>query len=134
MGDRLRLEVPARPFALTLVRLEVGGVAALTGSLVTEVEDLQLATEELCLGLFGPAGTDGQLVVELEWDDDWILVRCSLLGGGESIGAGLHEDELPPGVVDRILESLVDEHGSEVEDGRAVRWLRKRRVSVDPGP
>lgn len=128
--ERLRLEVPAQPFALSLVRLEIGGVAALNGALVTEVEDLQLATEELCLGLFGPDGTTGQLAVEIEWDDDWVLVRCSLLEGTAPPSAPSYGDELPAGIVDRILDSLVDEHGTSVEDGRVVRWLRKRRESV----
>ena len=132
MGDQLRLEVPARPFALSLVRLEVSGVAALAGALVTEVEDLQLATEELCLGLLGPEGSNGRLVVELDWDDQEVLIRCSLIGGSSPVGSSHEDDALPEGVVDRILDSLVDEHGTSIEGDRSVRWLRKRREPADP--
>ncbi len=134
MGDRLRLEVPARPYALSLIRLEVGGVAALTGALVTEVEDLQLATDELCLSLFGSDGVAGQLVVELEWDAEGVVVRCSL-DTPTAIAPPLGEaDALPEGVVDRILDALVDEHGTTTEGGRQVRWLRKRRGTTPRHP
>jgi hypothetical protein len=130
MGETLSLKVPAQPFALSLVRLQVGAVAAMLDALLTDVEDLQLATDELCLGLLGGAGADGQLVVDVSWDGRLVEVRCSL-DGSTSASPAVEEDPALEGVSDRILTVLVDEHGSTVDGGREVRWLRKR---VEPPP
>ena len=127
MGETLRLELPARPEVLSLVRLQVGGVVAMLGTSLGEMEDLQLATEELCLSRLPlEGGLDGRLVVDIEWDDESVQVRCSTDGVPTgSIARGFEgEDPLPEGVSDQILEALVDEHGITVEDGRVVAWLR----------
>jgi hypothetical protein len=136
VSDIVRLEVPARAEVLSLVRLQVGAVAALTGALVTAVEDIQLATEELCLTLLPLDGHgNGRLFVEVEWDDAAVLVRCAVDGANAEADVDADADDaLPADVVERILDALVDEHGTTVEDGRLVRWLRARRGHDRPGP
>lgn len=134
MSEMLRLEVPARAEVLSLVRLQVGAVAALTGASLPDVEDLQLATEELCLSLLPLDGhPEGRLTVEVEWDDEAVLVRCSVDRETATSGArAIEDDDLPEGVVERILDALVDEHGTLTEDGRLVAWLRARRGPARP--
>ena len=130
MSEMLRLEVPARAEVLSLVRLQVGAVAALTGASLPDVEDLQLATEELCLSLLPLDGhPEDRLTVEVEWDDEAVLVRCSVDRETATSGArAIEDDDLPEGVVERILDALVDEHGTLVEGTRVVAWLRTRRI------
>lgn len=127
MSETLRLELPARPEVLSLVRLQIGGVLAMLGTSLGEMEDLQLATEELCLSRLPQAGgLDGRLLVDIEWDDESVQVRCSTDGSPTNsvVRTFEGEDPLPEGVSDQILEALVDEHGTTVEDGRVVAWLR----------
>lgn len=127
MSETLRLELPARPEMLSLVRLQVGGVVAMLGTSLGDTEDLQLATEELCLSRLPREGDlDGRLLVEIEWDDESVQVRCSTnVARSDSLPRTFEgEDPLPAGVSDLILEALVDEHGSTFEDGREVAWLR----------
>jgi hypothetical protein len=129
VSDVLRLDVPARAELLPIVRLGVGGAAALIEASVTELEDLQLATEELCLTLLPSDAVAGErLSLEVEWDEASVLVRCI-------VASTLHErrraedadDALPAGVVDRILDALVEEHGTSVDGDYVVAWLRMRR-------
>jgi anti-sigma regulatory factor (Ser/Thr protein kinase) len=131
----LRLEVPARAEVLSLVRLQVGAAAALTGASLPDVEDLQLATEELCLSLLPLDGhPEGRLTVEVEWDDEAVLVRCAVdrATAARAGARAVEDDDLPEGVVERILDALVDEHGTLTEDGRLVAWLRARRGPARP--
>jgi hypothetical protein len=133
--ERLRLELPAQPEMLSLVRLQVGGVVTMLGMSLGEMEDLQLATEELCLSRLPlEGGLDGRLVVEIEWDEEAVHVRCSTDGAptGSLRGSTGAEDPLPEGVSDLILEALVDEHGTSIEDQRTVSWLRTRWSHTAP--
>ena len=134
MSDTLRLEVPAHPEFLSFVRLTVGGVATMNGALLDEIEDLQLATEELCLQLLpedhGPAGP---LLLEVEWTDTNVHVRCSVDGTLNPSTDDVADEDLPPGAVARILDLLVEEHGLEVEEGRTVSWLRTSWASAQSG-
>jgi sporulation protein YlmC with PRC-barrel domain len=129
----LRLELPARPEMLSLVRLQVGGVVTMLGLSLGEMEDLQLATEELCLSrLLLEGEPDGRLIVEIEWNDNTVQVRCSLDGASRGLQADTAEgdDPLPAGVSDLILEALVDEHGTSVEGAQEIAWLRTRWSST----
>jgi anti-sigma regulatory factor (Ser/Thr protein kinase) len=131
LSESLRLELPARPEVLSLVRLQVGGVAAMLGMGLGEIEDLQLGTEELCLSRLPLEGRlDGRLVVEVEWDGESVSVRCTADGAssGRPPAAFEGDDALPEGVSDQILDALVDEHGTLVEGTRVVAWLRTRRI------
>lgn len=118
---------------LSLVRLQVGGVVALLGMSLGEMEDLQLATEELCLSRLPlDGGLDGHLVVEIEWDEQVVQIRCSTDGTPTGSQGRTIEDPLPEGVSDLILEALVDEHGTTIEDHRTVSWLRTRWSHTAP--
>jgi len=91
----LRLEIPARPSYVSMVRLVVGTAAKARRALVPErVEDLTLALSEACTNAIeahGAAGTGDDLVtVEVEEADDRLIVTIV------DRGTGFDPMELPP--------------------------------------
>ena len=134
--EQIELILPAQPEFLFLARLHVGGVASRMAMTIAEIEDLQLAVEELCLTLLGPNGPyEGRLRFDVRWDSELIEVRCQLTEAPalDASGAGDLSAGLPHSLSERILDALVDEHGASVENGARVAWLRKRREHSRPG-
>lgn len=124
MADTVELSIPARAELLSLARLTVAAVAARADFDYEEIEDLRLALDELCSRLIGqPAtGEPGTLSLRYDWQVGVIDVRCSLDGAVTHVALDAEERDLS----DRILDALVDDHGSAA-DGSAAAWLRKRR-------
>ncbi len=132
MTEHTELSIPAWPDLLFLVRFHVGAVASRMDMTVEEIEDLHLAVDELCLSLLGPSEpATGRLHVEVTWDEGDIAVRCRLTERGSGTAPG---STLPDPISARILTALVDEHGTAVEGGDPVAWLRKRRELLLPPP
>ena len=127
MPDVVELSIPARAELLPLARLTVAAVAARADFDYEEIEDLRLALDELCSRLIGqPAGgTDGTLSLRYRWSNGDLEVNCQLAGAEQHVAFDEEERELS----DRILDALVDDHGSGA-DGIASAWLRKRRRSA----
>jgi serine/threonine-protein kinase RsbW len=135
----IELAIPARPVLLQLVRMTAGVVAARADLDLDDVEDLRLAVDELCLGLMGPTGHGGRLLLRYQWDVDTIEISCTVAPGpeaaGEAAAAGARREH--QGEADRrraelsaqILDALVDEHGEMSVDGQPGAWLRMRRES-----
>jgi serine/threonine-protein kinase RsbW len=135
--DDVRLVVPAGPEFLRLVRLTVASLAGRLGFSYDEVEDVCLATSELCFGLIGPTGRRGTVEVVYVIVDEGALIV-------EGIGHFL-EDIVPITLTDLsriILGALVDEydlsagpngphfrlvkrHGSRGDGGAGVREPRR---------
>ena len=122
MSDEVELSVPARPELLSLARLTVAAVASRADFAYEEIEDLRLAIDELCSPLVGHNGRKGHLRLRYRWDEMSIEVSCQVDGPDDG-DLGDEENELS----DRILDALVDEHGSRVDGGSRHVWLRKRR-------
>lgn len=120
MTDEVELCVPAKPELLSLARLTVAAVASRADFAYEEIEDLRLAIDELCSPLVGHTGRPGQLRLQYRWDDTSIEVSCRADDGGD---VDDEENELS----DRILDALVDEHGTSNDSGGRRVWLRKRR-------
>lgn len=134
MGEYIELDVPGTPEYLSLIRLNAGSIAARLDVTLDELEDLELAVDELCLSLLGGSASGGRLRLRIGWGDDLIDVRCRLL---DAPTKPEHEEPpvvtgLPASLSWQILDSLVDEHGADTEDGVKVAWLRKRRQRVLP--
>jgi serine/threonine-protein kinase RsbW len=123
--DEVELSVPAKPELLSLARLTVAALAARAEFDYEEIEDLRLAIDELCSPLVGTQGRPGQLHLRYLWDRSWLEVSCSVDAGAG--GARGEEDSGERELSDRILEALVDEHGSKSEGDTVSVWLRKRR-------
>lgn len=150
MSEYVELSLPAQPELLHLVRFHVAAAASLLDWPVDEVDDLRLATDELCLSLLrSPGPPDQRLEITFMWDPQTIEVRCGVVpaaarsdqsgnGGAPSAkvsgASSLALSGLPGELSERVLAALVDEHGTYVDDGRVVAWLRKRLVSVGHRP
>lgn len=132
----VELSVPATPAYLSFIRLSAGSIAARLDLTLDELEDLQLAVDELCLLLLAYSTPDqGRLHVRIGWEVDLVEVRCELLGADRSDDRTRSASGLGPESLSRqILDALVDEHGADVEDGVPTAWLRKRRETALPTP
>jgi hypothetical protein len=133
--EYIELAVPASPEHLSLVRLTTGSVAARLDLTLDELEDLQLAVDELCLILLGRVPGDGlHLVVRLEWSTADVEVRCSIPATPREPGGAL--DDPSPGTTEalsrQLLEALVDEHGVAQGATSITAWLKKRRLPSRP--
>ena len=126
--DRVELSLPARPELLFLVRMTAAAVASRADFGYDQIEDLRLAIDELALTICADQAGDGRLQLLFKWTEDAVEV------------VGIYEPdqaERPPrdlGVVQpvnelsaRILDALVDEHGSDLVGGCPRGWLRMRR-------
>jgi hypothetical protein len=150
MSEYVELSLPAQPELLHLVRFHVAAAASLLDWPVDEVDDLRLATDELCQSLLrSPGPPDQRLEITLTWDPQTIEVRCGVAppvprldrsADGRPPGSKLSGapssalSGLPGELSERVLTALVDEHGTYIDDGRVVAWLRKRLVSVGHRP
>jgi hypothetical protein len=134
----------------------VAAAASLVDWPVDDVDDLRLATDELCLSLLrAPGPLDRRLNIKLIWDPQVIEVQCSAFMAAAAAGSGpvtngaADDGVAGDGVADdgvgsrsglsdelsqRVLAALVDEHGTYSEGGRVVAWLRKRLVRVGHRP
>jgi hypothetical protein len=115
---------------VVLARFAAATIAARADFDVEQIEDLRLAVDELCVS-FGPMGEEGCVRMELERERDTV----SIVGSFEpfSRSSAGHEPvdatwERAAELSELLLDSLVDEHGREIRNGRSVAWLRKRRV------
>jgi len=133
VSEHVDLSIPASPEYLSLARLHVGAIASRMDMTIDELEDLQLAVEELCLTLLEPDHSVGaRLDVAVTWADDVVEVSCTLHGDGSQGPPGTPDPQLDS-LSWRILDALVDEHGATLDEGVRAAWLRKRRERRDAG-
>ena len=136
--DHIELSVLARADLLHLVRFHVGAAAAHADMRLEAVEDLQLAVDELCLSLLNQvADQDSRLSVSIAWTSSAVEVICTAdtddpaavfrRNGKQRAGSPLRA-ALPAELSARVLDALVDEHGTFSGPGRVGAWLRKRHV------
>jgi hypothetical protein len=100
------------------------GLAGRLGFNYDEVEDLRLAIDELCFGLTGAAGRQGNVELRYVLDEEGLVVE----------GKGRFADDIPSkGLTDLskvILTALVDEHSLGLgPDGPQFRLLKRRHDS-----
>jgi len=133
MSDHVELSFPARAENLYLARQLVSAVSARRDFTIEEIEDLQLAVDELCLSIFDPSPTDRPLYLAIDVDGPSITVRVRLDDApAVSHGAEASTAALPEGLSKRILDALVDEHGSAREGKVVSAWLTKVKRPTDP--
>ena len=125
MSDVVELAVPVRADLLVLARLTAATLASRAEFGIEEIEDLRLVTEELCLSVIG-SSSGGVVHLRFLRDGHDITVECSLEpeeGPRAPVG---EPDELSV----RIIEALVDEHGTGSDGTRPSAWIRKRGTKV----
>jgi len=132
-GDEVvLLDLPATSGRLRLVRLAVVGLATEYGADVDDLEDVRIATGEICSHLVSRARPPARLKVE---------IRVSPNGeDAESVVVAVdaHVDDLgDPGPLDDlsdiVLTTTATEHGFDADaSGRARSWFRRElRPVVD---
>ncbi len=125
MTDVVELAVPVRADLLVLARLTAATLASRAEFGIEEIEDLRLVTEELCLSVIGPS-TGGVVHLRFVRDGESITIECSLEPEEGTAAPTGEPDELSV----RIIEALVDEHGTTLDGTRSCAWIRKRGAKV----
>jgi hypothetical protein len=129
---RVELSLPADAQMLFLARMTAAAVATRAELDYEQVEDLRLAIDELCIALLGTGAHAGQIALLFQWDTDGVLdVVGTLIPDGDpsTNGDGSHEASSPLSfeLSQRILDALVDDHGTDSVGGVHRAWLRVRR-------
>ncbi len=124
-GDLVELSVPALPEVLSLPRLAAAAIAARVGFDLEAVEDVRLATEELCLAALDGRGP-GRLHLRFVAYPSSLEVACTFEpadGSAPSPSRGKLAAEL----TEQLLGALADEHGTDLDHGQTRVWFRKVR-------
>jgi hypothetical protein len=129
---RVELSLPADPQMLFLARMTAAAVASRAELNFEQVEDLRLAIDELCIALLRSGGRVGHIALLFQWDAQGTVdVVGTLVPEGDPANNGHHpqssEPPLPVELSQRILDALVDDHGTDAIGGVHRGWLRLRR-------
>ncbi len=129
--EAVELSIPLGSDLLVLARFTAGVMATRAGFDLEEIDDLRLAVDELCVLLVHDRLT-GRLLIDFSVDDGAVEVECRHEPGSEhapaeETAATAARGELPEGLSERILDALVDEHGTRTDGASERVWLRKRR-------
>jgi hypothetical protein len=129
---RVELSFPADVHMLFLARMTAAAVASRAELDFDQVEDLRLAIDELCIALFGSNVSPGQITLLFQWDTEGTLdIVGTLIPEGEPSSNGSQgaatRSPLSFELSQRILDALVDDHGSDAVGGVHRAWLRVRR-------
>ena len=149
--ERVELAFPLRPDLVFLARMTAAAVATRADFGFDQVEDLRLAIDELCITVGGEDGAGGRLRLLFEWTEGTIRVEATLdpddpgeggtaANGGASAATTASAPATTPapttastpatgGLSERILEALVDEHGTDDAAGARRAWIVVRRTT-----
>ena len=130
-GEYVRLDVPATTEQLRLVRLVVVGLATSHGADVDDLEDLRIATGEICAHLVTHAAADARLAVVASIDDaEPSLVRVrATIEGATTPGSIEVLDELS----EMVLATTTRSFGVEASEQSNLAWF-ERAVHVPSEP
>lgn len=118
IGD-VRLDIPAHPEFVRIVRLTVAGVAAARDFDVEAIDELQMAVDECChLLTAGAWDSGGSLAFTFRTIDDALEVE----GVGSLHGARGKAPEFS----EQILAELSDDYSVSSGDSPRVRFVRRR--------
>ncbi len=130
LEEELRLVVPGGGDFVSLARFAAGLLAARSHFDVEELQDLQLAVDELYAS-FGNVAEGSQAAYAFQRRGDEITVTFTTTSEGPAesgLRVGPRQDEL----CEQLLSALTDDHGERSdEDGQRVLWLRKSHVTGD---
>lgn len=127
--DRLRLTVPNHGDFVALARFAAGVATVRAGFDIEEVQDLQLAVDELYASS-GVLRNQGDTAIEILRSNSEVSISLTFDPIPESPSRlesrAAQDQELSL----QLLSALVDEHGSSTDDqGHPCVWLRKSRFS-----
>jgi hypothetical protein len=128
-ADRVNLTVPNDGDYVALARFAAGVVAVRAGFDLEEVQDLQLAVDEMYV-FSGVPQQGGNAQMEISRSDSEVSMSLSyslpFLASSSDTGNNHASTELSQ----QLLSALVDDHGSSVDDrGTPCVWIKKSHTS-----
>jgi serine/threonine-protein kinase RsbW len=122
--ERIRLEIPARPDFVHVVRLVLAGVAAAGDFSYEGLDDLRLAADEACAQLlqFGPPAST--LSIDVGWGQEGVEVH---MWTDATDGAGWPPAALHTSLARHVLDALADRADLTAHDGHPSIRFSKRR-------
>jgi serine/threonine-protein kinase RsbW len=129
-GDResVRLDVPASSGRLRLVRLVVVGFATEHGADVDDLEDIRIATGEVCTHLVHHASDGARLVVEAAVSGHGDATSLSVYASVEGLGDPGPFDDLSG----MVLTTTSTEHGVRTDAATTTAWFERMLGSAPP--
>jgi serine/threonine-protein kinase RsbW len=128
--ETVHLDVPAASGRLRLVRLAVVGLATEYGADVDDLEDVRIATGEICTHLVNRAGPGDRLVVQIRVTPNGDEVIVGVDARVEGIGDPGDLDELS----NLVLATTATSHGIEVDGSGSSSWFRRHLRPVIDAP
>lgn len=126
--ESLKMEVPAKPEYVGIIRLTVSGIANKIGFNLDDIEDIKVAVSEACTNAIKHS-YDDKFNIEFEVLHNGIVVNIQDKGKGcdiESIGEPDLENPRESGLGLFIIKTLMDELEikSEGNKGTNVRMIK----------
>jgi hypothetical protein len=129
----VELSIPAVGEWLALARTTGASVASHWQFTYDEIADLRLAIDELCLTVIAAGGESfaPRLYLVYSLEGSAIVVRARIGSAAPGIEVEetveTHDIAASAELSARILDALVDEHGSQADSLGHSAWLRKER-------
>jgi serine/threonine-protein kinase RsbW len=125
-GDaEISLTLPVDAGWLSLARTIGASVAARADFTYDEIADLRLAIDELCLSLLERSTPTGRIEILYTLEDETLRVSATISGGSPLDDPD--RDVAAREFSERILDALVDDHGSDHLSATPAAWLMKKR-------
>jgi hypothetical protein len=128
--DRVILTVPNDADYVALARFAAGIVAVRAGFDLEEVQDLQLAVDEMYVSS-GIPQRGGIAQLEISRSDSGVSMSLtSLPSPFDSAAPQLENHHVSTELSQQLLSALVDDHGSSTDDGGTpCLWIHKSHAS-----
>ena len=121
--DTIKLNIPASPAYLQVVRLIAAGLATRLRFTIDEIEDLKIAVDELSAYLTGAQGRDGTLEISFIVHDNKLEISgAGKFAPGQKVRTDLTE------LSRMILHTVVDSASLQQSDGTPVFELVKSKA------
>ena len=129
---RVELSLPATAEWIALARTTGAAIASRWDFSYDEITDLRLAIDELCLALIRDSLGDRLDLVYLLDAGSMEVTGKMKTGAGHAAEQPAEPDHATSerGLSERILDALVDGHGSEAGEEHIRAWLRKDRSTA----
>ncbi len=128
---KVELSLPATAEWIALARTTGAAIASRWQFSYDEIADLRLAIDELCLALIREGlGDRLELVYLLEAGSMEVTGQMAVGGGGSPAAPEPETSISEQSLSERILDALVDGHGSVADESHVRAWLRKDRSTA----
>jgi hypothetical protein len=127
--DRVNLTVPNDGDYVALARFAAGVVAVRAGFDLEEVQDLQLAIDEMYASS-GVPQQGGSAQLEISRSDSEVAMSLSYSLPLQRTSSDAENNHASTELSQQLLSALVDDHGSSLDDrGTPSIWIKKSHAS-----